>query len=85
MSVICEVQDAETREQLGGALEEVGFSSTIPCVQGTLHLPSGMYLGTNLFIPLDELATEISSLALQITGHPCRLKLTSSDGSSIYT
>jgi hypothetical protein len=79
------LQDAEMREQLRGPLEEFGFLSTISCVQAPFRLPPGMYLGINLFIPLEELATKISSLALQITGHPCKLKLTSSDGSSIYT
>ena len=78
------VQDAEMREQLRGPLEELGFLSTISCVGGPFGLPAGMYLGINPSIPFEELAAKISSLALRITGHPCKLKLTSSDTSS-YT
>jgi|SRR5208282_1224617 hypothetical protein len=88
-SVLCraELHDATTREQYAAfhaGMGNFGLEQTITRNGVVSYLPTGAYLGVNLSTSLESLGKRIDFLALQITGHPCKLILAPVNPASIY-
>ncbi len=87
-NVMCrpELHDATSGEQyraFHAGMEQLGLGRTITSGERVFRLPTGEYLGVNL-PSLDSLANKINSLAIQITGYPCKLTLEPVDPAKIY-
>jgi hypothetical protein len=80
-NVMCrpELHDATTREQYDAfhaEMDELGLEQTITRDGKVFRLPTGLYLGLNVSMPLELLLIRISLSAIKITGYDCKLMLT---------
>jgi hypothetical protein len=79
-NAICrpELHGAPTREQYDdfhAGMKQLGLERTITKDGKVFNLPTGEYLGVDLFTSLQVLTLQITSLAIRVTGHQAKLIL----------